>query len=255
MISATEALTNSYPMNASEARTLAVDLKWAQTLDGQLCDDSGSSQWISGKEERTLTHSLRTRYDAIAVGVSTYLNDRAQLTVREGYEQAIAKQPARVIMDPRGRLASHLATSSVKIREACLQDLTQGPRDTYVIGKTQGLMLHERGRLKLIETELEFESPHFEKNVRKALSSLPSLRAGGKFRLLVEGGPRILRQFLATGFFDEVLVSIAPMITGGKLHRIELLRTLPKALSLDVVRRSQAGCDTFIVLKKRLESA
>src|SRR4051812_23200542 len=80
----------------------AVTLKWAQTLDGQLADDRDQSQWISGLEERKYTHQLRARHEAILVGAQTFLKDCCQLTVRG--VSLRGPQPARVIMDPRGRL-------------------------------------------------------------------------------------------------------------------------------------------------------
>jgi diaminohydroxyphosphoribosylaminopyrimidine deaminase/5-amino-6-(5-phosphoribosylamino)uracil reductase len=36
----------------------AIFAKWAQTLDGQLCDDMDRSQWISGPQARAYTHCL-----------------------------------------------------------------------------------------------------------------------------------------------------------------------------------------------------
>src|SRR5690606_12720079 len=48
-----------------------VTLKWAQTLDGYVAAPDGSSQWISGKESRTLVHQWRSEYDAVLVGRQT----------------------------------------------------------------------------------------------------------------------------------------------------------------------------------------
>lgn len=39
-----------------------VTLKWAQTIDGQLADDSDQSQWISGIEERSYTYRVSSGF-------------------------------------------------------------------------------------------------------------------------------------------------------------------------------------------------
>ena len=57
--------------------------KWAQTLDGQLIYQDGTSQWITGPEAQAHGHWLRQRYDAILVGADTVLADRPTLTVRD----------------------------------------------------------------------------------------------------------------------------------------------------------------------------
>jgi diaminohydroxyphosphoribosylaminopyrimidine deaminase/5-amino-6-(5-phosphoribosylamino)uracil reductase len=77
---------------------------WAQTLDGQLIYQDGTSQWITGPEARAHGHWLRQRHDAIMVGAATVLADRPTLTVRDCNKPQ--HHPVRVIFDPRGHLVS-----------------------------------------------------------------------------------------------------------------------------------------------------
>ena len=43
-----------------------------------------------------------------------------------------------------------------------------------------------------------------------------ALASAGTTRLLTEGGPRLLGQFVAAGVLDELCLTVAPMLTGGR---------------------------------------
>ena len=59
-----------------------VTLKVATTLDGRVCDADGASQWITGETARACGQMLRSKHDAILVGVGTVLQDDPSLNVR-----------------------------------------------------------------------------------------------------------------------------------------------------------------------------
>ncbi|MER6923127.1 dihydrofolate reductase family protein, partial [Streptomyces spiralis] len=42
----------------------------------------------------------------------------------------------------------------------------------------------------------------------------------GHTRLLTEGGPRLLGQFVASGVLDELCLTVSPMLTAGDAQRI-----------------------------------
>ena len=75
--------------------------KWAMTLDGKIATHTGDSKWISSPKSRQFVHRLRSRVDAILVGVETVIHDNPALTVRLPHYKG--KQPLRIILDRSNR--------------------------------------------------------------------------------------------------------------------------------------------------------
>jgi diaminohydroxyphosphoribosylaminopyrimidine deaminase / 5-amino-6-(5-phosphoribosylamino)uracil reductase len=79
--------------------------KVAATLDGRVAAADGTSRWITGEQARTAVHRLRATCDAVVVGSGTAVTDDPQLTVRDADGRTSGRQPLRVVVDRRGRLA------------------------------------------------------------------------------------------------------------------------------------------------------
>ena len=73
-----------------------------QSLDGRIATESGHSKYINGPAGLTHLHRLRALVDAVVIGVGTAIADDPQLTVR----RVAGQQPARVVIDPNGRLGN-----------------------------------------------------------------------------------------------------------------------------------------------------
>ena len=70
-----------------------VTLKLGITLDGQIADSSGKSQWITGPQARKKVQELRRKVDAILVGAGTVRADNSSLLPRPAKRRA----PWRVV--------------------------------------------------------------------------------------------------------------------------------------------------------------
>lgn len=75
--------------------------KTATTLDGRVAAADGTSRWITSPEARAHAHAVRAEVDAIVVGTGTVLTDDPALTARTPGEEALDRQPLRVVVGVR----------------------------------------------------------------------------------------------------------------------------------------------------------
>jgi diaminohydroxyphosphoribosylaminopyrimidine deaminase/5-amino-6-(5-phosphoribosylamino)uracil reductase len=94
------ALNAPYIHHRTTGRPL-VTVKLALSIDGRLAAVDGSSQWISGEPARREVHMRRREVDAVMVGSGSVITDDPRLTVRD---VPTTRQPARVVVDARGRV-------------------------------------------------------------------------------------------------------------------------------------------------------
>ncbi len=176
------------------------------TVDGKIATASGDSK-ISSKEDLVRVHKLRANVDAIVVGISTILADDPQLTVR----LVKGKNPTRVIVDSRGRIPidSQIMRMASKIK-TIVAVTDQAPEEK--IHK-----LEDMGAQVLVISEgkkgQNAAVPHGV-NLKALFRRLEKM---GLRRILVEGGGELNWSLLRLGLVDELTVTIAPKIAGGRL--------------------------------------
>lgn len=157
-----------------------VTLKWAETSDGFIARQDGSSKWISSAESRQLGHKLRTEHQSILIGKNTALFDNPALTSRNWP----GPDPIRLVWDARLELPSDLQLFTDAQAETCIFN--------SLSGKKQG---------NLIWYKIDFQNPVQE--------TLQVLYDQGIHSVLVEGGSRVLKQFIDEGLWDEAWVFVS----------------------------------------------
>jgi 3,4-dihydroxy 2-butanone 4-phosphate synthase/GTP cyclohydrolase II len=205
-----------------------VILKFAQTLDGRIATSTGDSRWISGEDERRVSHALRAACDAVLVGIGTVVADDPQLTVRmvEGVS------PARVVLDP-------------SLRVPMTSKVLDGGARTFIVGGPQAPPSRRR--------ELEgagcvvIESPVDDSGIDLA-ATLSALRRRGIRSLLVEGGATVLTSFLHAGLVDRLIVSLSPKVMGRGLDAIGGLgvSTVDQSIRLASPKVNVVGEDVIV---------
>src|SRR5438874_3061792 len=169
-----------------------------QSLDGRIATESGHSKYINGPAGLLHLHRLRALVDIVVVGVGTALADDPQLTVR----QVAGPQPARAVIDPRGRLGANARLfADDGVRRLLIT--TDGSRAAPLPGVEVITLPAEDGNI----------APS---------AIVASLAAAGMRRILIEGGADTVSRFIAARCLDRLHVNVAPVILGAGGPGIEL---------------------------------
>ncbi len=196
------------PLCVGAAATSLVLAHLAQSLDGRVATTSGSSKFISGREDLTHTHRLRAMFDAVLVGARTVEHDNPRLTTR----LAPGPNPTRVVVDPSGRLPN---THHVFTEADAPTLLVRGP------GRFDA-----PAHVDVVELELEggwIPAPVL----------LDALAQRGLRRVFIEGGGITVSGFLKAGVLDRLHITVAPVLMGSGRPSLEL----PEIATLDEAMR------------------
>jgi GTP cyclohydrolase II len=174
-----------------------VTLSYAQSLDGSIAAKPGQRFQLSNPHSQTLTHQLRSLHDAVLVGINTVLADDPRLTVRI----VKGKNPQPVVLD--GRLRMPL--SSKLLRPPCVPPIIA---TTTKASAQREKCLREAGahviRLRARRNGLL--------DLRMLL---PQLRKLGISSVMVEGGAKVITDFLTLQLVDQMVVTVSPQVVGG----------------------------------------
>jgi len=202
------------PLSAGQSRVIG---QLGQSLDGRIATVTGQSRDVNGAVAFVHLHRLRALCDAVIVGVGTAVADNPRLTVRlvEG------PSPARVVIDPKGRLPSDIG---------CLKD----DDVRRLVIRTEGQGGARPKGVEVIEVPCGPDGALAPAAIRDALA------AKGLQRLLVEGGANTVSRFLHAGALDRLHVMVAPIVIGSGLSAFDLppISSLSDALRPEVTAYS-----------------
>jgi 2,5-diamino-6-(ribosylamino)-4(3H)-pyrimidinone 5'-phosphate reductase len=177
---------------------LKVIINSAMTIDGKISSYSGDS-CISSKKDLVRVHKLRSKVDAIVVGINTVIIDNPMLTIRLIKNRRIIS-PTRIIIDSYGRipLNSKILKSAAKIKTIIVVT-KQASRDTIEEIKKLG------AHVIIIGSKLV--------NLKRLFKMLYDM---GYKKILVEGGGELNWSCLHDGIVNELIITIAPKVLGGR---------------------------------------
>ena len=194
-----------------------VTLTYATSLDSSLTLAPGLPTALSGPESKAMTHYLRSRHDAILIGVSTATADDPALNCRlegtGGYGGlGWEGQPRPVVLDPSARW---LLTQDSRIIKTVREGKGRGPwvviAPDFAMDPTRLEMLKFYGGKYLGLKEFD------ERGRLKWEAILKALAAEGVRSVMIEGGGKVINGLLSEEhkyLIDSVIVTVAPTYLG-----------------------------------------
>ncbi len=164
-----------FPQNRAIKRPL-IHVNCALDSSGLSASQNGQPLLLSCQKDWQRVHELREKYDAIAVGAKTWLNDSPQLTARDkilGREPV--RQPCRVIFTGK---------------QPCTID-NDRHRQTFVIGNNTHNAAH-----------------HINSHDHNLTTPLSVLNQNGVQSMLVEGGLQLITSFVEQNMIDLLTVFV-----------------------------------------------
>jgi diaminohydroxyphosphoribosylaminopyrimidine deaminase/5-amino-6-(5-phosphoribosylamino)uracil reductase len=179
------------PLRNGMVDDLVIVGQLGQSLDGRIATESGHSKYINGPAGLVHLHRLRALVDAVVIGVGTAIADNPQLTVR----RVAGPQPARVVIDPNGRLGGYAKMFA----------------DTGV----RRLLITAQGTCCAPPPGVEVIALPTVAGQLAPSAILAALAGCGMRRMLIEGGANTVSRFLVAGCLDRLHVTVAPILLGA----------------------------------------
>ncbi|KAL4956182.1 dihydrofolate reductase-like domain-containing protein [Aspergillus filifer] len=206
------------PKNDEKREFPHVTLSYASSMDSKISLLPGMQTVLSGPEAKLMTHYLRSRHDAILIGVGTVLADNPGLNCRlegAGGFGGLGRmwQPRPVVIDPLGRWPVHPDCRM-------LRTTVEGKGRAPWVVVSPGAQIHPQKLMMLKGYGGDFlRIMEYHHNWR--LRWEPILRAlalEGIKSVMIEGGARVLSELLNpeySEFIDSIIVTVAPTYLGS----------------------------------------
>lgn len=179
------------------ARRPFVTLSYAQSIDGSIAARPSRPFALSCEQSFDMTHLLRSRHDALLVGINTVLTDDPRLTVR----RCAGDNPRPVVLDSRLRFPADAR-------------LLAHPDRAPLLLTTELAEPEEVERLEALGATVRVlpRDEHDQVDLAAALRCLAEI---GIEALMVEGGASVIRSFLRRRLVDYCVITLVPRLIGG----------------------------------------
>ena len=201
-------------------------LKIASSLDGSIT--AFNRKWITNESSREYVSLLRGHYDAVCIGVQTFLTDNPRLNSR--HPHFLDQENTVIILDPDGLSFSALKDSQL----------------VQVRAPSKVIIAARRPQEGLPYCMIQQDQNPFDLE-----DLLRKLFHKGVYSILVEGGGGVFSSFL--GQSQRIYLFLAPFLAGGKSRKKWWSEELNVPACLSSVRTSNFKED--ILITGRLENS
>jgi GTP cyclohydrolase II len=214
---------------SGEGQRPFVTLSYAQSVDGSIAARPSQPFALSSEKSFDMTHLLRSRHDALLVGINTVLVDDPRLTVR----RCRGDNPWPVVLDSRLRFPRHAK-------------LFDHPNRHPLLFTTRGAAAQEIARIEARGVAVRV-LPSDSLGRVDLVEAVQCLAELGVRSLMVEGGATVINSFLQSGLVDYCVITVVPRLIGGvkALDKPCCRDDLPPLSILDC-RYEPLGCDLII---------
>ena len=209
-----------------------VILSAAMTIDGKIASRAGDPE-LSDEQDWKEVHKLRTQVDAIMVGKGTILKDNPKLHIKY-YEN---KGYYRIVVD--SNLSIPIDSKVIDFQPETYPTIIC----TTENAPAEKIREFEAKNIKIIKSGIGNQV-----DIVKLMSQLYDLKIKS---ILLEGGGTLNWSFIKNNLVDEIRITIAPWIVGGKDaislvegEGFEKMVQAPRFKLIDVVNR-----DNYVILK------
>lgn len=172
-------------------------LSAAMTIDGKIATKEGDSE-LSDKVDWKEVHKLRTQVDAIMVGKETILKDNPKLHIKyynhKGYYRIVLDSNLMVPLE------SNVISFQPDIYPTIICITENVPFTKQRDYEERGVKIIRAGDGKRVDL----------------IKLLPILKSFGINTILLEGGGNLNWSFIENNLIDDLRITIAPWIVGGK---------------------------------------
>lgn len=202
------------------------------TIDGKIASREGDPE-LSDVEDWREVHKLRTEVDAILVGKGTIVKDNPKLHIKyykhKGYYRIVIDSKLDIPIE------SEIIKFKPELYPTIICTTENVPEERIALYEAKGIKILRSGRSNRVDI----------------VNLMPKLYDLGIKSLLVEGGGTLNWSFFKNNLIDEIRLTIAPWVVGGR-NAISLVdgegfSRMSEATKFSLIKVQER--DSYVVLK------